>query len=345
MKVPKAKKLPSGSWFIQLRLGGQSVSVTKNSEKECIKEAQALKAQYLIDKKLPKEEKKNSPTLSEAIDIYIKAKENTMSPLTIRGYRIIQKHRFQSTMQRPLLEIGSAEWQVIVNREAALCSQKTLKNAYGFIKSVVKYSTGETLPNITLSVPTNNEHAFLQPEEILPFVAAAKETKYAVPLLLALSSLRVSEISAIRWEDIDADPDFIKVRGAVVLNEDNKWIRKKENKNKSSARSVPILIPELKECIARDRKPSGPVLQHTQNNLRIALHKICKDNDLTDITIHGLRHSFASLGYHLNIPEEIIMDIGGWNDRTTMRNIYTHIAKSDISRYQNALSDFYSGKK
>ena len=34
MKVPAPRKLPSGSWFIQLRLGGESIPVTAATAKD-----------------------------------------------------------------------------------------------------------------------------------------------------------------------------------------------------------------------------------------------------------------------------------------------------------------------
>lgn len=145
MKVPKARKLSSGKWFIQLRLGGESIPVTASTEKECTRQAQAVKAEYLVGKRAPKNlEETDSPTLNEAIDSYISARDNTLSPLTVRGYRTIQKHRFKSTLSRRLDEIPESEWQVIVNQEAALCSPKTLKNAWGFIRSVVEDATGKS---------------------------------------------------------------------------------------------------------------------------------------------------------------------------------------------------------
>ena len=72
MKVPKARKLSSGKWFIQLRLGGESIPVTAGTEKECTRQAQAVKAEYLVGKRAPKKpEETDSPTLNEAIDSYI----------------------------------------------------------------------------------------------------------------------------------------------------------------------------------------------------------------------------------------------------------------------------------
>lgn len=75
------------------------------------------------------------------------------------------------------------------------------------------------------------EKPFLTPEQIRLFVTAVKDTRYAVPALLALSSLRISEIQALQWENIPDNPDFIRVQGAVVFNENNKYQRKAQNKN------------------------------------------------------------------------------------------------------------------
>lgn len=343
MKIPEPRKLSSGNYFIQLRLGGESISITDPSRTACIREARAIKAEYLAGKRA--KAAPEAPTLTEAIDAYIAQRSNTLSPLTIRGYRTIQKHRFQTTMPRRLDQIADEDWQGIVNMEAALCAPKTLKTAFAFVRGVVEHTTGRQLPNVSLAAPVPKEKAFLTPEQIRVFVEAVKDTRYAVPALLALSSLRISEIQALRWEDIPEDPDFIRVQGAVVLNEKNKYQRKAQNKNAASTRNVPVMIPELTEAIRRNRKPEGPVLDITQNSLRCAIKKICRENDLPDIGVHGLRHSFASLAYHLQVPERIAMEIGGWSDATTMHKIYTHIAQADIQRYQTAMTDFYKGKR
>lgn len=347
MKVPKPRKLPSGTWFIQLRLGGESISVTDASERGCIKEAQAIKAEYLAGKRAPKPpepEGKGSVTLTQAIDHYIAARSNKLSPLTIRGYRTIQKYRFQAIMDRCLGEIQDSEWESIVNEEAASCAAKTLKNAYAFIRGVIHAETGKTLPDVTMPCGVPSDREFLDPEQIKVFVAAVKDTRYAVQALLALSSMRISEIHALRWEDIPKDPKFIKVSGAVVFDENNQYQKKRQNKNAASTRRVPIMIPELSAAIERDRKSCGPVMDISQNSLRAAVKRICAQNGLPPVTVHGLRHSFASLAYHLQMPEKIAMEIGGWSDSGTMHKIYTHIARSDIIRYQTAMTQFYSGE-
>lgn len=232
--------------------------------------------------------------------------------------------------------------QAIFNQEASLCGPKTLKNAYFLVRSAVSFSTGRTIPTVTLPLAAPAKIPFLAPDGIKVFVQAIKDTKVAVPALLALSSLRSSEIRALRWENIPKDPEFIQVAGAVVEDEYGVGQFKKQNKNATSTRKVPILIPELSEAIERDRQPNGPVLQLTPNKFRDNINRACAANGLPEVGIHGLRHSFASLAYHLQIPEKIAMEIGGWADSTTMHRIYTHIAQSDFERYKKTLGSFYA---
>lgn len=340
MKIPEPKKLPSGNYLIQVQVDGKRVSKTFETAEDAILWASSVKV-----KKVQVKKEKGSQTLSEAIDAYIEKREGVLSKLTIRGYRIIQENRFKSVMDKKLNTIDPSEWQSVINKESKLCAAKTLKNAYGFLRSVVKESTGEEMPDCKLPQIVKADRAFLKPEQIKPFIEAVAPTRYAIPLLLALSSLRISEISALRWEDIDKDPEFIKVRGAMVLTEDNTWVRQKTNKNQASNRNVPIMIPQLKEAIERDRKDSGFVMDITQNSLRSALKDICEENNLPPLTVHGLRHSFASLAYHLQVPEQITMEIGGWSDQNTMHKIYTHIAQSDITHYSTAMADFFAQEK
>ena len=93
---PKARKLSSGNWFIQLRLGGESIPVTARTEKECIRRAQYVKAEYQAGKRKAPEPK--GPTLGEAIDAYIARRDAVLSPSTIRGYKCIRKSRFSAVM-------------------------------------------------------------------------------------------------------------------------------------------------------------------------------------------------------------------------------------------------------
>lgn len=335
IKVPTPRQLPSGNWFIQLSVGGQRISVTEKTEKACIARAMAIKQDLLepVDRS-------QKPTLTVAIDRYIESRQNVLSPATIRGYRTIQRNRFKSAMGRPVNAYDEKCWQRLVNQEAKIVSAKTLENAWGFVSSVIREETGNRY-SVSLPQVISEPREYLEPEQIQEFISAVENTKYQIPALLALCSLRRSEIMALTWKDIDLQKGLLHVRGAIVPDENNKMVKKKENKNTTSRRTVPIMIPQLSEALKAVEYKEGDVVRMHPSSAARGVNAICEKAGLPLVGMHGLRHSFASLAYHLKMPEKVAMEIGGWADDATMRRIYTHVAKSDISKYQNAMADFY----
>lgn len=338
ISVPTPRQLPSGSWRVQLLIDGKRISVTEETEQACIARAMAIRENMLAPA-----DKSQKPSLSVAIDRYIEARESILSPATIRGYRNIQKSRFQSQMKRPVNSMSERDWQRAVNAEAKLCSSKTLKNAWGFVSSVLREETGVSY-SISLPQVLSEPRAFLEPDQIKVFLEHARGNKYEIAALLALCSLRVSEIIALTWDQIDLEHKIISVKGAVVPNEKHQYVKKKENKNQTSRREVPIMIPQLLDALKAADKRTPDVVPYHPRTIQNAINRICKEAGLPEVGTHGLRHSFASLAYHLNMPEKIAMQIGGWSNDATMRKIYTHVSQKDVISYQNAMSAFYENK-
>ena len=337
MKVPEPRKLPSGMWFIQLRLAGESVPVTALTAKECKDAAALIKAEHLNGKRRQKVSSA-SMTLKDGINDYISSRNNALSPSTVRGYEIIKEHRFQGVMDKKLKSIKS--WQAIVNTEAKSVSPKTLKNAWFLVASVLKYE-GYPVPNVKLPSTPPKEKAYLEPDMIPKFVGAVKGQRCEIEALLALSSLRCSEICALTWDNVDLGNRRILVAGAAVTDKNNKVVLKETNKNASSHRYVPILMDELFDALNAVEDKTGYVVSVKPNTIYRRINKVCEDNGLPLVGVHGLRHSFASLAYHLGMPEKIAMQIGGWSDYDTMRKIYTHLSQKDVSKYAGEMKQFY----
>ena len=340
MYIPEPKNNKDGTWSIQLRINKQSIMVNADSAKECKRRAAIVKAEA---QNAAKPIKKSELTLTQAIDEYINTRQNSLSPSTIRGYRIIQRTRFQSTMPRRISTIQQNEWRKIIDEELGIASKKTVKNSWAFVKSVLK-ENGITPDDSVKVAPQRkkSDAVWLEPDEIKKFVAAAADNSLCIPMLLALMGMRLSEIKALRWEKIDRDAEIIRTNGAVVRNEDEKYVYKSEQKNISSDRAVPLLMPELRAAIRREWKPEGDVLTVAECTLRKVVARVCEKAGVKRVTVHQLRHSFASLSAHLRIPKEISREIGGWSNDKIMDEIYTHIAQSDIERYKNELWKFYN---
>ncbi len=326
MKIPTARKLPSGSWFVRVKVDGKEYSVTRPTEKEAVAEAIAIKAGA---KQCP-----NSITLKKAIDKYIEDRENVLSPSTIMGYRTIQRTRFQSVQNIPIAQIKN--WQRIINTEAKACSAKTLRNAWMFLASVLK-ENNLIVERVRLPQIVQKDKRFLDYEQIKEFVALIEGADFEVAALIALHGLRRSELLALTSNSIVNGT--IIVKGAVVPDENGNMVTKKTNKNASSARTVPIIIPRLAELL---EGVDGQIVTMCPQTIQKHINKTCAKNNLPEVGFHGLRHSFASLCYHLGLSEMQTMELGGWSDSSTMRKIYTHLAQADKKLSVEKLTAFFS---
>lgn len=347
MKIPEPRQLPSGSWFIQLRLNGVSIPVTASKKADCRHTAELIKAEYENGK--TSYTKKADVTLGEAVDRYIRDRKDSRSPATIYGYQNIRNNYFQSVIDKPIKRIKN--WQSLIDQEVNH-SPKSIKNAWGLICSVLK-DCGLSVPkDIKLPQADNNEHAFFSPDEINTFIAAVKGKSCEIPALLGLHSLRRSEIAGLTWDDIDFDDGtlgMIHVRRTVVPTrvktdsdkEKMSFIEKDTCKTVDSNREVPIFIPQLREALESVEDKSGKVCKYNPNSLFDMINRICEQNGLPKVGMHGLRHSFASLAYNIGLSEKETMLIGGWSDYRTMIDIYTHIADSQKLRAANKLTAFF----
>ena len=334
-KRPTARQLPSGSWFCRVRVNGKDIPITKPTQKEA--EAEAMAVKYgIIEAKEKEDEKKK--TLEDAVKEYIAARDGFLSPSTISGYEKFKKNTFQGMMKQNIFSTTDDQWQSAVRRERKLGrSPKYIKNAWMFMAAAIE-EAGAKRPEVMLYPEEKNERAYLTHTEIDKFVEAVKGKPVEIPALLCLSSLRRSEMLALKWENVDLENQVMYIRGATVRGS-NGLVEKKQNKSKKSRRSVPI-IPPLLEAMKRVEH-EGNVVKMGGDTVLKQVKKICAEAGITVVDLHGLRHSFASLAYHLGIPEMIAAEIGGWDDLTTMHNIYTHIAQSDIAKRSQDFRDYF----
>lgn len=338
MKKPVAKQLPSGAWFCRVRIDGQDISITRDDKDVAEAEAYAIKTGIKEAEKKPKKK-----TVTQAIEDYIDARRNICSPATIRSYKKYQKLRFQSMMAKDIYKVTPEQWQGAVNLEAKAISAKTLKSTWGFLSSVITETTGSRV-SVRLPQVIPPQKAWLRPEQIPVFVELVRGDPIEIPALLALSSLRRSELLALRWEDIDLTNDVLYVNGAAVFDEEERLVRKKETKNTSSRRMVPIIQP-LHEALEKAERNGEYVVTWYPNSIACRINRLCDQNNLPHVGLHGLRHSFASLGKHLGMPEDAVMRIGGWSDFQTMRKIYTHISEADMVKHANGFTTFFANKE
>ena len=337
VKLPAIKQLPSGSWRTRIYIDGRTVSITKPTYDECAAEYLALK-NGVIEAQAGASGK--NITVETAVKKYIDSKKGFLSPSTIAGYEKFKRAMFQSMMKKNIFAVSDSQWQAAIRAERqAGKSPKYIKNGWMFFSACI-VAAGAPRPEVMLYPDEHHERAYLAPDEIDRFVESVKGAPVEIPALLCLSSLRRSEMLALTWDNVDLDSNVLYVRGAIVRGSDG-MVSKKQNKTDKSRRSVPI-IPPLREALLKEPERQGAVVRMTGDYALTLVKKTCQVAGITVVDLHGLRHSFASLAYHLQIPEMIAAEIGGWNDLSTMHNIYTHLAEKDIADRSRQFCNYFS---
>lgn len=320
--VAPPKLTPSGKYRGRVMVSGSRVWITEDTEAAYYIRARAVKAGMI-------EQAKNAPgvTLGSLIDKYIADNAAVLSPSTVRSYKSMRKTRFSDFMDQPISRIP---YQVMISKEASAVSAKTVKNAWRLVTIAMKYAK-EPIPDVNLPKTVRAERGFLDYEQIQKLLPAIKGDSCEVVYLLALHSLRLSEILAIE----SCDGETIKVRGAMVRGE-NGLTRKELNKTDLSRRDVPVMIPRLAELL------SAVPVTVSATTINAHLTKLCASAGLPEITLHCLRHSFASLAYHLRWTEKSTMQIGGWSTPDVVHDIYTHLSAKDKNSDVQRMRAFYT---
>ena len=340
MKIPKILRLDSGTYFCQLRLGGQSISVTGKTEAECANNALLIKAKHKTgEKKVVKV--KDEKTMNDIITTYITKYEKVLSPATIRGYESSRKNRFKDYMDKPISKI---DWQQMINEELAIKSEHTVKNGWGLV-TVSMEDAKLPVPSVKLAQVPVNELPFLDTKELKKFLKAAEGDKAEIEMLLELHGLRESEcMYVVRHNGIDLKHNVINIKGAYVPDKNHKYVEKKTNKTKKSTRTMPIMIPRLVTVYKDHIDNNKPIKTHSASALLSHVKKCCKRAGITVVGNHGLRRSLASLAYSKGIPERQIMQWCGWSDYQTMHKFYVKLSMMDAEKHKNAVTDFFTSE-
>lgn len=331
-RYPRAVELPSGSWRCQVTVDGVRRSVTADSPQEAISQALLLRDGHT--RKSPQ-----NLTLGAVVDEYIRLREAVLSPSTIVAYKSYRSHLFQNYMGRRIEDLDRRTLQRMVNDAAGVRSAKTVKNAFGLVAAALKEYQVST-EGINLPQIPRKERPWLTADEVLIFCDIVKGQPCEVPALLALCSLRRSEIYALDWQDVNLKTGTVSVHRSKVKGEDG-YVLKDTNKTDSSTRVVPIIIPQLITALKAQKAVSGPVCTSNPNTLYRQINALCRKAELPEVGVHGLRHSFASLCHHIGIPEMECARMGGWSDLGTMKKIYTHLSQDQLDDAAGQLRRFF----
>lgn len=334
IRIPKPRQLPSGAWFVQLRLGGESIPVTEDTEALCRARATAIKAGFLEAKKKPE-----PVTLEAAMEKYISSRENILSPCTIRVYKSIQKNHFQSLMSKNVYELTRADIQDAVNEEAVSSGPKTIKNACGLLRAVVSDYTPLDLSRVTFPQKESKERVVLSKDQLKSLFKAVEGTDIEVQVMLAAwLGLRRSEILALSWNSIDEKENTISITSAMVPGTGGMEIKgTKTEKSRRVLHADKFLIDKITAL----PKKGELIFTSSATTMTNHLKDACERAGIPNIGLHALRHTNASVMLALNVPDKYAMERGGWSSSDTMKYIYQHTMTDEKEGVNKAVDRYF----
>jgi integrase len=204
---------------------------------------------------------------------------------------------------------------------------------------------------------------FYTKEELNRFLQCAKiydQKAYTLFRLLAYTGLRRGEALALKWSDIDLKNKTIGIERTLSRGLDNRKIIQTPKTN-SSFREVTIdsvTVGILQQWQQQQRKQLV-VINIDQNQFVFTKgmtnkpldettpvrwnEAICKLGHLRKISIHGFRHTNASLLFEAGVSmKDVQTRLGHKSIKTTM-DVYTHVSKRHQNKAVEQLSNYMNG--
>lgn len=339
MNVQKQK---SGTYRCKVYIGKDETgkkkykSFTHENKYECIRLASEYK------------NKQNMPVckrpLNEAIDSYIDSKSSILSPSTIRGYRIMQRNAYKNIIKKPLDELDNIVLQNWANENALKYSAKTINNQFGLLTAVLQQNN-LTVPKIDLKPKTKTIYVIPDLNQIKTIIKIVHGENIEIPILLALLlGLRQSEIKALKWSNYDSDKKTLLVSGAVVPDEYNIYVHKKENKSYASNRllDVPDYLSKILNEKRNNQSDDEYISDMLPSSILRSFYKLCENNGLPKFKIHALRHANASIMLLNGVSDKYAMERLGQSTPSMIKNVYQHIFDDEQKKISKKLNDSFN---
>jgi len=316
------------------------------------------------------DEKKTTMTVCDVASEAIEHRKGQMKSTTYDYYRYALKRLEKDKLGAlQLHSVTFADCQLYINSLRETDSMSTIRRQKNLLNISMQYAEDMEwikinpmnkvkVPNEANVVKEKKEPTFLSEEErhlieeesqrlntIKTHSGKIGDPLYGITAKVVVfilhTGLRIGEVMALYWEDVDMDARFIHIRRNSPSTKNEITTPKK----KASNRTVPLddtaygIIKEL----AEDK--DGKLVFHTKNGTMISrndtartLITMCKRTGIEKRpTPHDLRHTYASELIRNGVDMKMVSVVLGHADISTTMNIYVHKSDSDLDLLKTVL--------
>ncbi len=193
----------------------------------------------------------------------------------------------------------------------------------GFIYEIRRPTKDKKLPSV------------LNEDEIARLISVINNSKHRSIIMLVYSSgLRVSEVVKLKTEDLDFERSMIHIKGAKGRKDRYTLFSDVAQKTLKGY----IKATNSKEWLFPGQKKGAHISTRTAQ--QIFLDAIKTLNIKKDVSIHSLRHSFATHLLESGVDLRYIQELLGHKSSKTTE-IYTHVSNLNMRNIKNPLDNIF----
>lgn len=366
------RKRKDGRWEarIKIKVNGENKyhSIYAYSYKEAKEKKNAYLKNYSLSPQLS-ETPANKITMEQLLNTWIIDKELHLKKSTILKYKtIITTHIVPEIGKVEIKELDTD----IINKLLAEKMKygrkegdKELSNSYIktmsiIIASALDYAVTSGLRNPLrgkIAKPSGPRGKIMvlskEDQYNLEKNIAPSNSTTELGIIIALNTgLRIGELCALRWSDVDIINNIIHVKHSVIRvaadssvngNRKTKLIIDAP-KSEHSIRDIPItqkLQHYLNTCIPVDNKNyilSNSTIFLSPRTFEYRFHKVLEGCNIDSFNFHVLRHTFATRCIECNVDVKTLSEIMGHSNVNITLNNYVHPSFDDIRSQLEKLS-------
>ena len=290
-------------------------------------------------------------------DIRLKVKESTYM-----NYQMKFEKHISSSLGKTLYERLTAEKlnDFVQAKLSSGLSVKYTADIVAVIKSVCRFAKkryGYEDKSTFMTIPKGKT----KEKELLDKTEQAQLNHYLISnptssnigiLLSAATGIRIGELCALKWENINLEKRILTVMKTVqrIKSVDGETATKlivTSPKSSTSVREIPL--PEfIVPLLSRIKANSGCYLLSGTSNIveprvmQYRFKRILKELHLSDVSFHSLRHLFATNCIKIGVDVKSLSEILGHSSVEITLNRYVHSSMERKAEYMKSVSALFS---
>lgn len=284
--------------------------------------------------------------LSEIVTLWKEDKRQYVKRSTFSAYTLlIENHILPSFGNKTLIEEQNVQSFVFQELDKGL-SHKTIKDILIVLKMILRFGVKNKLieyRQIDIKFPTERDKHSIDilsrshHRQIMEYIQSHFTFKNLGIYICLSAGMRIGEICALTWEDLDIENGIIHVQKTIqriyIIEDDRKHteIILDTPKTKNSIREIPMtrdllkMIRPLKKVV-NDRfyvltNEATPTEPRTYRNY---YKQFMQTLGLPAMKFHGLRHSFATRCIESKCDYKTVSVLLGHSNISTTLNLYVH---------------------